>query len=57
MALVIMAKITWPALIFAASRNDSVIGRISDLITSTKDKNQDKARGLDSGTNDENSIL
>ena len=34
-----IAIITWPALIFAASRNDKVKGRIKELTPSTKDRN------------------
>lgn len=48
-AAVVIPRMTCPALIFAANRKDRVIGRIYELMVSTKDKNLEINEGVFSG--------
>lgn len=48
-AEIIIPRMTWPALMFAANRNDKVIGRIYELRVSTSDKNHEIGGGVFSG--------
>lgn len=48
-AAIIIPKMTWPALILAASRNDRVMGRMMELKVSTKDRNLEISVGVFSG--------